>query len=106
MGSGAFFGEEACSADFAREWLEVLQRSACTAGGSVGDVGGGGGIGNAGEALRDALQGVQDGLVAEAGSAADTHGFDGLSDEAGEFDPRKFAAAFGGFGKGKQPGGE
>jgi len=103
VGSGAFFGEEAGAADFAGEWLEVLQRVACA---SFGGVGGSGGIVDADEALGDGVQSVEDGLVAEAGSAACLHGFDGLPDEAGEFAPRDFAAAFGGFGKGEQRGGE
>ena len=67
VGSGAFFGEEAGATDFAGEWLEVLQGFACA---GFGGVGGGGGIVDAGEALGDAVEGVEDGLVAEAGSTA------------------------------------
>ena len=52
------------------------------------------------------MQGIEDGLVAEVGSAAGAHDFDGLLDEAGEFAPRDVAAALGGFGKGEECGGE
>lgn len=67
VGAGAFFGEEAGATDFAGEWLEVLQGFARA---GFSSVGGGGGIVDAGEALGDAVEGVEDGLVAEARSTA------------------------------------